>query len=220
MQVAEPGAGFALVPVPERAPGPGQVRVAVEACGVCRTDAMIVAGWIPGTTFPVTTGHEIAGRIEAVGSGVTGWEIGQRVAVGWYGGSDGTCDACREGDGVQCARLTVPGIGYPGGYSDFVVVPTMALARVPDQLTSAQAAPLGCAGVTAFNALRRSSARPGDLVAILGVGGVGHLGVQFAAAMGFRVVALARGPEKAKLARELGASYCIDTTTDDPATAL
>jgi D-arabinose 1-dehydrogenase-like Zn-dependent alcohol dehydrogenase len=192
----------------------------VEACGICHSDAMITAGLVPGTTFPVTTGHEIAGRIESIGDGVAGWDVGQRVAVGWYGGSCGYCEACREGDGVNCPRLQIPGLAYPGGYADAVVVPAVALARIPDELTAAEAAPLACAGVTTFNALRRSAARPGDLVAILGVGGLGHMGVQFAARMGFRTVAIARGAAKAELAHQLGAEQYIDSTGQNVAEAL
>ncbi|WP_329560870.1 alcohol dehydrogenase catalytic domain-containing protein [Kitasatospora sp. NBC_01266] len=220
MQVAEPGTGFRLVQVDTPEPGPGQVRVVVEACGICHSDAMITGGHIPGTTFPVTTGHEIAGRIESIGEGVEGWQVGTRVAVGWYGGGCGYCDACREGDGVNCPRLRIPGVAYPGGYADAVLVPAVALARIPDGLTAVEAAPLACAGVTTFNALRRSSARAGDVVAILGVGGLGHLGVQFAARMGFDTVAIARGADKAELAHQLGAEHYIDSTGEDVAKAL
>ncbi|WP_328319709.1 alcohol dehydrogenase catalytic domain-containing protein [Streptomyces sp. NBC_00388] len=220
MQVAEPGGPFALVRTELPEPGPGQVRIAVEACGICHSDAMITGGMLPGVTFPVTTGHEIAGRIDTLGAGVDGWEAGDRVAVGWYGGSCGYCEACRSGDGVNCARLEIPGAAYPGGYADTVVVPSVALARIPGELTAVEAAPLACAGVTVFNALRRSAARPGDLVAILGVGGLGHLGVQFAAKMGFRTVAIARGAEKAKLAHGLGARHYIDSTTENVADEL
>ncbi|ACZ83403.1 alcohol dehydrogenase [Streptosporangium roseum] len=220
MQVAEPGGDLSLVRVDTQEPAPGQVRVTVEACGVCHSDALITGGHIPGTTFPVTTGHEIAGRIDAIGGNVTGWSVGDRVAVGWYGGSCGHCDACREGDGVLCPELQVPGVAYAGGFADSVVVPAVALASVPDELTAAEAAPLACAGVTVYNALRRSSARPGDTVAVLGLGGLGHLGVQFAAKMGFNTVAMARGPEKASLAHKLGASHYIDSATEKTADAL
>ncbi|MEV1171847.1 alcohol dehydrogenase catalytic domain-containing protein [Nonomuraea sp. NPDC049784] len=220
IQVAEPGGDMSLVRVDTQEPGPGQVRIAVEACGVCHSDELIIAGHIPGTTFPVTTGHEIAGRIDAIGGNVTGWSVGDRVAVGWYGGSCGHCDACREGDGVLCPELQVPGVAYAGGFADSVVVPAVALAAVPDELTAVEAAPLACAGVTVYNALRRSSARSGDTVAILGLGGLGHLGVQFASKMGFNTVAMARGPEKASLAHKLGASHYIDTATENMADAL
>lgn len=220
MQVAKPDGNFSLVQVDTREPGPGQVRVTVEACGVCHSDALVIGGNIAGTTFPVTTGHEIAGRIDAIGDHVAGWSVGDRVAVGWYGGSCGHCDACREGDGVLCPELQVPGAAYAGGFADSVVVSAVALAAVPDELTAVQAAPLACAGVTVYNALRRSSARSGDTVAILGLGGLGHLGVQFAAKMGFDTIALARGPEKESLAHELGASHYIDSATENVADAL
>ncbi|MFE6049292.1 alcohol dehydrogenase catalytic domain-containing protein [Kitasatospora sp. NPDC056446] len=220
VRVAAPEAPPELVEVPVREPGPGAVRITVEACGVCHSDLLIAAGLLPGTTFPVTPGHEIAGRIDALGDGVTDWRIGDRVAVGWYGGSCGRCDACRTGDGIHCDRLQVPGAAYPGGYADSVVVPAVALAAVPDELTAAEAAPLACAGVTVFNALRRSAARPGDTVAVLGLGGLGHLGVQFARAMGFRTVAIARGQEKGPLAHQLGAEHYIDSTAVDVARAL
>ncbi|MGW6502862.1 alcohol dehydrogenase catalytic domain-containing protein [Nonomuraea angiospora] len=220
VQVTEPGGDLSLVRVGAQEPGPGQVRVTVEACGVCHSDQLIIAGHIPGTTFPVTPGHEIAGRIDTIGADVAGWSVGDRVAVGWYGGSCGHCDACREGDGVLCPELQVPGVAYAGGFADSVVVPAVALAAVPDELTAVEAGPLACAGVTVFNALRRSSARPGDTVAILGLGGLGHLGVQFAAKMGFDTVAMARGPEKASLAHRLGAARYIDTATENIAGAL
>jgi D-arabinose 1-dehydrogenase-like Zn-dependent alcohol dehydrogenase len=220
VQVAEPGAPYAVVQVPQQEPGLDHVRVTVEACGVCHSDTMITSGHMPGVQFPVTTGHEIAGRIDAIGEGVTGYSVGDRVAIGWYGGGDGTCEACREGDGVNCPALQIPGVAYAGGFADSVVVPAVALARISDELTAVEAAPLACAGVTTFNALRRSSARPGDLVAILGLGGLGHLGVQFAAAMGFRTVAIARGPEKAELAHQLGAQHYIDSKAQNVAQAL
>ncbi|MGF1426776.1 alcohol dehydrogenase catalytic domain-containing protein [Kitasatospora sp. LaBMicrA B282] len=220
VQVTTPGDVPVLVEVAPREPGPGAVRIAVEACGVCHSDLLISAGYLPGTTFPVTPGHEIAGRIDALGAGVEGWQPGDRVAVGWYGGSCGRCDACRDGDAVLCPELAVPGVAYPGGYADSVVVPAVALAAVPDELTAAEAAPLACAGVTVFNALRRSAARPGDTVAILGLGGLGHLGVQFARKMGFRTVAIARGQEKQALAHQLGADTYIDSTVGAVAKAL
>ncbi|MEV4583073.1 alcohol dehydrogenase catalytic domain-containing protein [Nonomuraea jabiensis] len=220
VQVAEPGGDMSLVRVDTQEPGPGQVRVTVEACGVCHSDQLISAGHIPGTTFPVTPGHEIAGRIDTISGDVAGWSVGDRVAVGWYGGSCGHCDACREGDGILCPELQVPGVAYAGGFADSVVVPAVALAAVPDELTAVEAAPLACAGVTVYNALRRSSARSGDTVAILGLGGLGHLGVQFASKMGFHTVALARGSEKASLAGELGAARYIDTATENVADAL
>jgi D-arabinose 1-dehydrogenase-like Zn-dependent alcohol dehydrogenase len=221
MRLTEPGFDFHLVEEPVQQPGIDQVRVTVEACGVCsHSDMLIASGHFPGTRFPLTLGHEIAGRVDAVGPGVTGWFVGDRVAVGWYGGSCGHCDACRTGDGIYCPALQVPGIAYPGGYSDSVIVPAMALAAVPAGLTATEAAPLACAGVTAFNALRRSTARPGDTVAVLGIGGLGHLGVQFAARMGFDTVAIARGADKGDLARQLGAAHYIDSNASDVAAEL
>ncbi|TQS41962.1 alcohol dehydrogenase catalytic domain-containing protein [Cryptosporangium phraense] len=216
-QIDEPGGPFRLVERERPEPGPGQVRVTVEACGVCRTDSAFVDGVFP-VSFPLVTGHEIAGRIDAVGDGADGWEVGDRVAVGWFGGHCGVCDPCREGDFIHCARLQVPGWAYPGGYSEAVVVPATAPARIPDALTAVEAAPMGCAGVAVFNALRRSSARAGDLVAVLGLGGLGHLGVQFARAMGFEVVAVTRAPESA--AAELGAHHHVDASRGDVADRL
>ncbi|MEU9318292.1 alcohol dehydrogenase catalytic domain-containing protein [Streptomyces sp. NPDC048295] len=216
--VTAPGATPLLAEVPLREPGAGRVRIAVESCGVCHSDLLIASGRLPGSTFPITPGHEIAGRIDALGDGVEGWQVGDSVAVGWYGGSCGRCDACRSGDGVHCPQLQIPGVAYQGGYSDFVVVPAVALAAVPEELTTTEAAPLACAAVTVFNALRRSAAQPGDTVAVLGLGGLGHLGVQFAQKMGFRTIAIARGPEKKDL--ELGASHYIDSTEGDVAGAL
>jgi alcohol dehydrogenase len=220
MQTPAPMAPFALTQVPPSEPGIDQVRVTVEACGVCHSDTLVVAGHWPGLTFPLTTGHEIAGRIDALGAGVSGWEIGDRAAIGWYGGSCGHCDACRSGDGVWCAQTQVPGISYSGGFADSVVVPAVALAAIPDQLAATDAAPLACAGVTAYNGLRRSSARAGDLVAVIGLGGIGHLAVQFAAKMGFETVAISRGPDKADVAKQLGAAHYIDGGTQNVADAL
>ncbi|MGW8764279.1 alcohol dehydrogenase catalytic domain-containing protein [Streptomyces sp. NPDC055815] len=220
VQIAAPGQAPELAEVPVRAPAPGAVRITVEACGVCHSDLLVGAGLLPGTTFPVTPGHEIAGRIDALGKGVEGWHVGDRVAVGWYGGSCGRCDACCDGDAILCRQLQVPGAAYPGGYADSIVVPAMALAAIPDELTAVEAAPLACAGVTVFNALRRSAARPGDTVAVLGLGGLGHLGVQFARAMGFRTVAIARGQEKKDLAQQLGAAHYVDSTEGEVAGQL
>jgi D-arabinose 1-dehydrogenase-like Zn-dependent alcohol dehydrogenase len=195
-------------------PGPGQVRVRVEACGVCHSDALTLGGW-PGIAYPRAPGHEIAGRIDTIGESVLGWSVGDRVGVGWHGGHCGYCDRCRRGDFLTCRRLQIPGLAYDGGYAEFVVVPSVALARIPDELPSEEAAPLMCAGVTTFNSLRHSGARPGDLVAILGIGGLGHLGIQYAAKMGFRTVAIARGAEKEELARRLGASVYLDSQAVD-----
>jgi alcohol dehydrogenase len=180
----------------------------------------MISGRQPGATFPLVPGHEIAGRIDAVGDSVQGFAPGERVAVGWFGGNCGYCVPCREGDFINCTRLQVPGLSYPGGYADAVVVPATALARIPEEFTAPDAAPMGCAGVTVFNALRTSAARPGDLVAILGIGGLGHLGVQFAARLGFETIAIARGADKEPLAKQLGAHHYIDNQAQDTAAAL
>ncbi|MFG2044816.1 alcohol dehydrogenase catalytic domain-containing protein [Dactylosporangium sp. NPDC048998] len=196
-------------------PGFGQVRIAVEACGVCHTDAAFVSAGLPGVSFPEVPGHEVAGRIEVLGDGVQerGWQVGDRIAVGWFGGSCGHCKPCRQGDFIVCRNLKVPGWQYDGGFAEVVIVPVDALARIPDTVSAIDAGPMACAGVTVFNGLRRSSARPGDMVAVLGLGGLGHLGVQYAAAMGFEPVAIARGPEKADFAKQLGAHHYIDSTS-------
>ena len=205
--------------VPE--PGPGQVRVHVEACGVCHSDALTVEGHWPGISYPRVPGHEIAGTIDALGREVPGWAAGDRVGIGWHGGHCGYCDSCRRGDFLTCRIAPqIPGITYDGGYSDFLIVPAAALARIPDALSAVEAAPLLCAGITTYNPLRNSGARPGDLVAVLGVGGLGHLGVQFAAKMGFETVAIARGKDKEALSRELGAHHAIDSDSQDPAAEL
>ncbi|MEV6008387.1 alcohol dehydrogenase [Streptomyces sp. NPDC051976] len=214
-QVAAADGRFEIVERQESAPGPGHVRMAVDACGICHSDAVFVGANVPGVSFPLVPGHEIAGRIDAVGEGVdSGWRVGDRVAVGWFGGSCHHCKPCRQGDFVVCENLKVPGWAYDGGFAESVVVPADALARIPDALAAAEAAPLGCAGVTTYNGLRRSAARPGDLVAVLGIGGLGHLGVQYAAAMGFETVAIARGGAKADFAKQLGAHHYVDSTAD------
>ncbi|PTR38958.1 alcohol dehydrogenase [Rhodococcus sp. OK611] len=220
VQVDHPNAELRLTTREIPDPGPGQVRVTVEACGICHSDDAFVTNALPGVTFPVTPGHEIAGRIDAVGDAVARWRPGDRVAVGWFGGACLYCDPCRDGDFMHCENLQIPGWHYPGGYADAVVVPATAIARIPDEFTAADAGPMACAGVTTYNSLRRSSARPGDLVAILGLGGLGHLGVQFAAKMGFDTVAIARGPDKEPLATQLGARHYIDSTTQDVAAEL
>jgi D-arabinose 1-dehydrogenase-like Zn-dependent alcohol dehydrogenase len=221
MQVDKPGTNeFRPVQVETPDPGLGQVRITVEACGICHSDAGILSGHFPGVSFPCITGHELAGRIESIGIGVSGWQVGDRVVVGWYGGSCGHCAACRSGDGTNCPDRMTPGVAYPGGYADHIVVPAMALARIPNGISATEAGPMGCAGVTVYNALRNSDARTGDLVAVLGIGGLGHLGVQFAAQMGFRVAAIARGADKSELARQLGAHHYIDSRAQDVATAL
>jgi D-arabinose 1-dehydrogenase-like Zn-dependent alcohol dehydrogenase len=202
-----------------RSRAPGLVRVKVHACGVCHSDSLTVLGAM-GNDFPRAPGHEVAGKVDAVGDGVSAWSSRDRVGVGWFGGCDFTCEVCRRGDFISCENGQVPGIAYDGGYAEYMVAPAEALARIPDDLSDVDAAPLLCAGITTFNALRQSVARPGDLVAILGVGGLGHLGVQYAAKMGFEVVAIARGEEKGPLAKELGAHHYIDSTTSDVADEL
>lgn len=192
----------------------------VQACGVCHSDSFAKEGGFPGTSYPLVPGHEIAGTIDALGEDVEGWQVGQRVGVGWFGGACGHCDGCRRGDMISCANLDIPGITVDGGYADYVVVRAGAMALIPQELDAEDAAPLMCAGITTFNALRHSGAVGGDVVAILGLGGLGHLGVQFAVKLGFRTVAIARGSEKAALARELGAHSYIDSTTEDPAAEL
>jgi alcohol dehydrogenase len=219
-QVASAGGPFELVERDLPEPGDNQVRVTVEACGICHADAGFVQGHFPGVQFPLVTGHEIAGRVDAVGDRVLDWKVGDRVGVGWFGGHCGHCLPCRQGDFIHCQNLQVPGWAYPGGYSDAVVVPSNALARIPAELSAADAAPMGCAGVTMYNALRRSAAVPGDLVAILGIGGLGHLGIQFAAKLGFETVAIARGEDKKQAATQLGAHHYVDSTTENVATAL
>lgn len=219
VQVAGPGEPLELVHRDVPTPGRGEVVVRVEACGVCHSDSFTVEGGMP-VDYPRVPGHEIAGRIEAVGEGVVAWEVGQRVGVGWFGGSCGHCDPCRRGDMISCVNGQVPGIAYDGGYADHVRVPQDALAAVPDDLAAVDAAPLLCAGITTFNALRESGARPGDLVAVLGVGGLGHLAVQFARRMGFETVAIARGTDKKDQALALGAHHYVDSTATDVAEAL
>ncbi len=220
VQVAKRNGPLELVerPVPE--PGRGEVRVRVEACGICHSDSFAVEGTFPGITYPRVPGHEIAGRIDALGPEVVGWKPGQRVGVGWFGGACYRCEPCRRGHHVDCRNLRVPGVSYDGGYADYMVCPADALAAIPDDLAAADAAPLLCAGITTFNALRHSGALPGDTVAILGIGGLGHLGVQFARKLGYRTIAIARGQDKAALARELGAHEYIDSTAGNPGAAL
>jgi len=201
-------------------PGPGRVRLRVEACGICHTDSITVDGGMPGISYPRVPGHEVIGRIDALGEGVSGWKIGQRVGVGLLAGHCGVCAPCRRGDFVDCANQPMSGVHHDGGYAESVIAIPSGLASIPDNFSSADAAPMLCAGVTMFNALRRSSAEPGDLVAVQGVGGLGHLAVQFAARMGFRVAAIARGPEKEEFARQLGADHYIDSKAGDPVAAL
>ena len=221
VQVSGPGGPLELVErdIPE--PGPGTVRIKVQACGICHSDSLTKEGHMPGIRYPRVPGHEVVGVIDATGKDVPRWSPGQRVGVGWHGGSCRYCDACRRGDFFACETETrVTGITYDGGYAEYMVAPFDALAVVPGELPAADAAPLMCAGVTTFNALRNSGARPGDLVAILGLGGLGHLGVQYAARMGFRTVGIARGKDKEPLARKLGASHYIDSQAENPGAAL
>jgi D-arabinose 1-dehydrogenase-like Zn-dependent alcohol dehydrogenase len=220
VQVSQQGGDFELVEREVPQPGRGEALVRVHACGVCHSDSMAVDGLMPGVSYPVVPGHEVAGVIEALGEGVEGWEVGQRVGVGWFGSNCGWCDNCRRGWFIQCHNMGIPGVTMDGGYADYLVVRSSALASMPDDLEDAEAAPLLCAGITTFNALRNSPAVGGDLVAILGVGGLGHLGVQFANKLGFEVVAIARGTEKEDLARELGAHHYINSTATDPAEEL
>jgi len=212
-------AKFEITDVDIPDPGPRQVRVKVHACGVCHSDVLTVVG-IMGNSYPRSPGHEVAGVVDAVGDDVTSWAVGDRVGVGWFGGCDFTCEACRRGDFISCENGQIPGIAYDGGYAEYMVAPAEALARIPDDLSDVDAAPLMCAGITTFNALRESVARPGDLVAVLGVGGLGHLGIQFAAKMGFEVAAIARGTDKEPLAKELGAHHYIDSKAVDVAEEL
>jgi propanol-preferring alcohol dehydrogenase len=201
-------------------PGAGQVRIRVEACGICHTDAATVTGTYPGLTLPRVPGHEVIGRIEALGAGVSRWKIGQRVGVGLIAGEDGVCESCRRGDMVNCQNPVVSGVTVDGGYAEVMIAEARGLASIPDELGSAEAAPLLCAGITTYNALRNAGLRGGDLVAVQGIGGLGHLGVQFARQMGFHTVAIGRGGDKEKLAKDLGAHVYIDTAVDDAAALL
>lgn len=220
IEVAKASGPLTLVmrEVPE--PKEGEVRVKVEACGVCHSDSVTVDYLFPIVNYPRVPGHEIVGRVESVGGNVPQWKVGQRVGIGWYGGHCGRCEPCRRGDLVACQNASVPGLTYDGGYADYVVAPAEALAAVPDSLNSLDAAPLLCAGITTFNSLRNSGAKPPDTVAILGMGGLGHLGVQYAAKMGFNTVAIARGADKEEFAHKLGARHYIDSTSGDVAAAL
>jgi D-arabinose 1-dehydrogenase-like Zn-dependent alcohol dehydrogenase len=221
MQVTKPGSPMELVEREIPSPGAGQVLVKVHACGICHSDSLTVEGHWPGIAYPRVPGHEVAGVVERVGSDVPGWKAGDRVGIGWYGGSCGYCDRCRRGDFVTCQiNPQVSGISWDGGYADYILVPKEALALIPDEISFIEAGPLMCAGVTTFNPLRNSGARPGDLVAVHGIGGLGHLGVQFAARMGFHTVAIARGEEKAALAKKLGAHTYIDSAKENAGVAL
>jgi D-arabinose 1-dehydrogenase-like Zn-dependent alcohol dehydrogenase len=219
-QVSRPKGPFEIVerPIPE--PGAGSVRIKVFACGVCHSDSLVKEGVFPGLVYPRVPGHEVAGVIDAVGPGVAGGETGQKVGVGWNGGYCGYCDHCRRGEFFACVRGQVTGLTYDGGYAEYMVAPASAVALMPADLPPVEAAPLMCAGLTTFNALRNSGARPGDVVAVLGLGGLGHLGVQYAAKMGFHTIGIARGKDKEPLALRLGASLYIDSQAQDPAAEL
>lgn len=219
-QVSRPGGPLELVrrPIPE--PGPGMVRIKVDACGVCHSDWAIVQGAIPGTQFPRTPGHEVVGAIDICGPGVARWKAGDRVGVGYNGGYDGTCEACQRGDFFACASGQVTGATSDGGYAQYMLAHVSALAHIPAELTAVEAAPLMCAGLTTYNGLRRSGALAGDLVAIVGIGGLGHLALQYASKMGFRTVAIARGKDKELLAKRLGAQHYIDSDAADVAASL
>jgi len=220
VQVAQAGGPFELVELEIPEPGHGEARVKVQACGVCHSDSLAKEGGVPGTPYPIIPGHEVAGVIDALGEDVKGWKTGQRVGVGWFGGNCGYCEPCRRGDLMNCENNGIPGVTMNGGYAEYLTVPASALALMPDELGAEEAAPLMCAGVTTYNALRQSGARAGDLVAVLGLGGLGHLGVQFAVKQGFETVAIARGREKEPLARKLGAHHYIDSTAEDVSQAL
>jgi D-arabinose 1-dehydrogenase-like Zn-dependent alcohol dehydrogenase len=220
VQVSRPGGDFEVVERPTPEPGRGQVRIKVGACGVCHSDAIVKeTGW-PGLQYPRIPGHEIAGRIDAIGADVTQWKPGQRVGVGWHGGHCFTCDPCRRGDFINCKFEKITAIHFDGGYAEYVIVPAEAVALMPDDLPADEAAPLLCAGITVYNALRSSGARAGDLVAVQGIGGLGHLGIQYARQMGFRTVAIGRGGDKQALAKKLGAHEYVDTGAEDPSQAL
>src|SRR5580692_7063819 len=220
-QIARAGGAFELVERDIPQPSAGWVRIKVQACGVCHSDSLVKEGHWPGLQYPRVPGHEVVGVVDALGAGVTQWKPGQRVGVGWHGGHCGQCDACRSGDFFGCTvALQVTGINFDGGYGEYMVAPSVAIAHVPEHLSPVEAAPLMCAGITTYNALRNSGARPGDLVAILGLGGLGHLGVQYAVKMGFETVGIARGQDKGPLAHKLGAHHYIDSPAQDPAAEL
>ena len=219
-QIPKPGADFQIVDREIPQPGPAQVRIKVRACGVCHSDMFTKEGAWPGIEYPRVPGHEVAGIIDAVGAGVSEWKEGQRAGVGWHGGHDGTCLSCRRGDFRNCKNLKIAGISYDGGYQQYMVAPVEALTAIPEGLSDVEAGPLLCAGITTYNALRHSRAMPGDLVAVLGVGGLGHLGIQFANKFGYKVAAIGHGEESAALAKKLGANVYIDNKTTNAAEAL
>src|SRR5580658_3290910 len=219
-QVPKPGGDFEIVEREIPKPQAGHVRVKVQACGVCHSDSFTKEGQWPGIQYPRVPGHEVAGIVDELGARVTEWKMGQRVGVGWHGGHDGTCVPCRRGDFRNCVNMQVPGISYDGGYQQYMVAPANALVAMPDSLGDVEAAPLLCAGITTYNALRHSGAMPGDLVAVLGIGGLGHLGIQFANKFGYKVAAIGRGSENVVLAKKLGANVYIDSTSTNPAEEL
>jgi len=219
-QVSGPGQDFEIVGRQIPKPAAGQVRIKVQACGVCHSDVLTKDGVLPGIQYPRVPGHEVAGVIDELGAGVSAWKTGQRVGVGWHGGHDGTCRECRRGDFRNCRNVKFPGVSYDGGYQQYMIAPVEALAAIPDTLSDTEAAPLLCAGITTYNALRHSGALPGDLVAVQGIGGLGHLGIQFASKFGYNVAAIGRGSENAALAMRLGAHVYIDSTSTNAAEAL
>jgi D-arabinose 1-dehydrogenase-like Zn-dependent alcohol dehydrogenase len=219
-QIPKAGADFQIVEREIPKPAAGEVRIKVAACGVCHSDLFTKEGAWPGIQYPRVPGHEVVGIIDELGPDVSAWKKGQRVGVGWHGGQDGTCRSCRRGDFRNCDNLKIPGISYDGGYQQYMVVPVEALAAIPDSLSAVEAAPLLCAGITTYNALRHSGALPGDLVAVLGIGGLGHLGIQFASKFGYKVAAIGRGAENAALAEKLGASVYVDSKSTNAAAAL
>jgi D-arabinose 1-dehydrogenase-like Zn-dependent alcohol dehydrogenase len=220
VQVPKPGADFEIVEREIPKPGAGQVLIKVQACGICHSDVFTKEGQWPGIQYPRVPGHEVVGIVEELGTGVSEWNQGQRVGVGWHGGHDGTCRACRHGDFRNCENLKVPGISYDGGYQQYMVAPTEAVVAIPESLSDVEAAPLLCAGITTYNALRHSGALPGDLVAVQGIGGLGHLGIQFANKLGYNVAAIGRGSENTALAKKLGANVYIDSKSTNAAEAL
>ena len=218
--IPQPGADFQIVDRDIPQPGAGEVRIKVQACGVCHSDVFTKEGLWPGIQYPRVPGHEVAGIIDELGAGVTGWKQGQRAGVGWHGGHDGTCLQCRRGDFGNCQNMKIAGISYDGGYQQYMLAPVEALTAIPESLSDVDAAPLLCAGITTYNSLRHSGAMPGDLVAVLGIGGLGHLGIQFASKFGYRVAAVGRGSENAALAKKLGASVYIDSKATNAAEEL
>jgi D-arabinose 1-dehydrogenase-like Zn-dependent alcohol dehydrogenase len=215
VQVSKANGSFEIVERDLPEPSEGQVRIKVQACGICHSDSVTKNGLFPGIEYPRVPGHEVVGLIDKVGSKITEWKLGQRVGVGWHGGQDGHCEHCRRGDFVHCQFAQVPGISYDGGYADYMIVPTEALASIPDELSATEAAPMMCSGITTYNALRNSGARIGDVVAIFGVGGLGHLGIQFTSKMGFKTIAIGRGKDKEEIVRKLGATHYIDSQSQN-----